>query len=93
MYRELCGIEVEEHALSVCGAFEQDAWGTWTWGGLPDYFRSLATHIDVKVVLLRTNTQSIIGQGFGTNISVTFAAVWSPGMAEAKVHHTTHEME
>ena len=26
-------------------------------GGLPDHFRSVATHIDGKVVLLRTNTQ------------------------------------
>ena len=60
---------------------------------LPDHFRHLATYIDGKVVLLRTNTPNIIGSSFGTDTAVTSAALWSPGMAEAKVYCTTHEME
>ena len=61
--------------------------------GLPDHCRHLATHIDGRVVLLRTTTPKITGSPFGTNTAVTSAAVWSRGMAEAKVYHTTHEME
>ena len=48
MYRERCGIEVEENTLSVFRAWEQDALGTRIsgGGGLPDHFQRLATHID-----------------------------------------------
>ena len=56
-------------------------------------FRHLATHIDGKVVLLRTNTPKIPGSRCGTDTAVTSTAVWSPGMAEAKVYRTTHEMK
>ena len=31
--------------------------------------------------------------GFGPDTAVTSAAVWSPGIAEAKVYRTTQEME
>ena len=93
MYREHCGIEVEENALRVCSALEQDAWGERCWGGLPDHFRNLATHIDGKVVWLCTNTPNMTVSRFGTNTALTSAAVWSPGKAEAKVYRTTHERE
>ena len=93
VYREQCGIEVEENALSVFRALEQKAWGTRIWGRLPNHFRSLACHMDGKVVLLCTNTHTLMCARFGSNIAVTCAALWSPGMAEAKVHHMTHEME
>ena len=62
-------------------------------GGLPDHFRHLTTHIDGKVVLLRTNRPKRMDSRFGPDTAVTSAAVWSPGMAEAKVHHTIEEME
>ena len=57
MYKERCGIEAKESALSVCRALEEDKWDERPWGGLPDHFRHLATHIDGKVVLLRTPHQ------------------------------------
>ena len=79
--------------MSVCRALEEVAWGTRIWGGLLDHFESLATHMDGEVLLLPTNTQSLMCPRFGTNTAVKSAAVWSPGMAEAKVQHTTHEME
>ena len=60
---------------------------------MPDQYRHLANHIDGKVVLLRTNTPKIMDSRFGPDTAVTSAAVWSPGMAEAKVYHTIQEME
>ena len=93
MYRERCGIEVEESALSVCSALEEDKWEERSWGGMLDPFRHLATHIDGKVVLLRTNTPKISGSRFGSDTLVTSPAVWNPGMAQAKVYCTTQEME
>ena len=93
MYRERCGIEVKESALSVCRALEENNWEGKPWGGRPDHFRHLAHHIDGKVVLLRTNTPKIMDSRFGPDTAVTSAAVWSPGMGEAKVYHTIQEME
>ena len=93
MYRERCGIEVKESALSVCRALEANDWEGKPWGGKPDHFRHLAHHIDGKVVLLRTNTHKIMDSRFGPDTAVTSAAVWSPGMGEAKVYHTIQEME
>ena len=43
MYRQRCGIEVKESALSVCRAPEVNKWEERPWGGLPDHFRHLAT--------------------------------------------------
>ena len=93
MYRERCGIEVKESALSVRRALEENNWDGKPWGGLPDHYRHLAIHIDGKAVLLRTNTPKIMDLKFGPDTAVTSAAVWSPGMAEAKVYHTIHDME
>ena len=93
MYREGCGIEVKESALSVCRALEVDKWDERPLRGVPDHYRHLATHIDGKVVLLRTNTPKIMDSRFGPDTDVTSAAVWSPGMAEAKVYHTIEQME
>ena len=93
MYRERCGIEVKESALGVCRALEENDWEGKPWGGRPDHFRHLAHHINGKVVLLRTNTPKIMDSRFGPDTAVTSAAVWSPGMAEAKVYHTIQEME
>ena len=56
MYGDWCGIEVKESALSVCRALEVDKWDERPLGGMPDHYSPLATHIDGKVVLLRTNT-------------------------------------
>ena len=91
MYRERCGIEVKESALSVCRAVEVDKWDKRPWVGFPNHFRHLPTHIDGKVVLLRTITRKIMDSRFRPNTAVTFAAVWSPGMADAKVYHTIEE--
>ena len=88
VYRELCGIEVKDSALSVFRPLEEDKWDEMPWGGLPDHFRPLATHIEGKVVLLRTNTPLIMGSRFSPDTAVASAAVWSPGMAEAEMHHT-----
>ena len=93
MYRERCGIEVKESALSVCRALEVDNWDERPWGGLPHHYQHVATHIDGKVVLLRTNTPNMMDSRFGPYTTVTSAAVWSPGMVEAKVYHTIEEME
>ena len=93
MYRERCGIEVKKSALSVCRALEVDKWDERPCGGMPDHFRHLATHIDGKGVLLRTNTPKIMYSRFRPDTAVTSAAVWSPGMAEATVYHTIEEME
>ena len=93
MYRERCGIEVKESALSVCRALEEKNREGKPWGGKPDHFRHLSHHIDGKVVLLRTNTHKIMDSRFGPDTAVTSAAIWSPGMGEAKVYHTIQEME
>ena len=93
MYKERCGIEVKESALSVCRALEENNWEGKPLGGRPDHFRHLAHHIDGKVVLLRTNTHKIMDSRFGPDTAVTSAAAWSPGMGEAKVYHTIQEME
>ena len=93
MYRERCGIEVKESALSVCRALEENNRDGRPWGELPDHYRHLANHIDGKVVLLRTNTPKIMDSRLGPDTAVTSATVWSPGMAEAKVYHTIEEME
>ena len=93
MYRERCGVEVKESALSVCKALEENNWDGRPWGGMPDHIRHLAHHIHGKVVLLRTNTPKIMDSRFGPDTAVTSAPVWSPGMAEAKLYHTIQEME
>ena len=93
MYRERCGREVKESALSVRTAQEENNWDRKPGGGMPDHFRHLAHHINGKVVLLHTNTPKIMDSRFGPDTALTSAAVWSPGMAEAKVYHTIHEME
>ena len=93
MYRERCGIEVEESALSVCRALEENNWEGKPWDGRPDHFRHLTHHIDGKVVLLRTNTPKTMDSRFGPDSAVTSAAIWSPGMAEAKVYHTIQVVE
>ena len=61
--------------------------------GSPDHFLHLATHIDEKVVLLRTNRPKMMDSRFGPDTATMSAAVLSPGMAEAKVYHTIEEME
>ena len=84
MYRERCGIEVKESALSVCRALEANNWEGKPLGGRPDHFRHLAHHVDGKVVLLRTNTHKIMDSRFGPDTAVTSAAVWSPGLEKPK---------
>ena len=89
MYREQCGIEVQECALSVCRALEENNWDGKPWGAC----RTIIDISPTKVVLLRTNTPKIMDSRFGPDTVVTSSAVWSPGMAEAKVYHTIQEME
>ena len=79
VYREMCGLSIQESALSVKRDLEKDTWGGRFQGGLPDHFASLAKHVDGSVVLLRTNRFSIVTPGFGIYSELTSATVWVPG--------------
>ena len=58
---------------------EKETWGGQPKGGLPDYFGSLAKHVDGSVPLLRTNTFSIATSRFGMDSHLTSATVWVLG--------------
>ena len=60
VYHEMCGLSVEESVLSVNRDLEKGTWGARPQGGLPLHFASLAEHVSGSVVLLRTNTYSIV---------------------------------
>ena len=84
LYRERCGIEMGKgHGGCYLAP-------TGVGGGLTDHCQKPATNIGGKVVLLCTDTHSIMKERFGTVTAVTF---WSPGGEEAKVYRMTAKME
>ena len=79
VYCEMCGLSVEESALTMNGDLERGTWGARPQGGLPDHFACLAKHVGGSLVLLRTNTYSIVTSAFGMDGALTSAIVWVPG--------------
>ena len=79
VYREVWGFLVEESAVIVNRNLETGTWGARPQGGLPEHFASLVKHLGGSVVLLRTNTYSIVASSFGTDSALTSATVWVPG--------------
>ena len=79
VFREMCGLSIQESALSVNRDLEKDTWHGRPQGGMPEHFASLAKHVDGSVVLLRSNWFNIVTSGFGMDSALTAATVWVPG--------------
>ena len=79
MFREMCGLSIQESALSLNRDLEKDTWNGRPQGGMPEHFASLVKHVDGSVVLLRSNRFSIVMSGFGMVIALTSATVLVPG--------------
>ena len=79
VFRDMCGLSIQESALSVNRDLEKDTWRGQPQGGMPEHFVALAKHVDGSVVLLRSNRFSIVTSGFGIDSALTSAAVWVPG--------------
>ena len=79
VYRETCGLSIQESALSVNRDLEKHTWGGRLQGGMPGNFASLAKHVDGSVVLLRSNMFSIVTSSFGMDSELTSATVWATG--------------
>ena len=79
VFREMCGVSIQESALSVNRDLEKDTWHGRPQGGMPEHFASLAKHADGSVVLLRSNRFSIVTSGFGMGSALTSATAWVPG--------------
>ena len=64
---------------------------TWAWrpkGGPPEQFANLPKHVGGNVVLLRTNTSSVVKSSFGTDIpALTF------GYPGVMLHHMSMGVE
>ena len=87
VFRDMCGLSIEESALSVNRDLEKDTWRGRPQGGKPDHFVALAKHVDGSVVLLRSNRFSIVTSGFGIDSALTSAAVWVPGREDLLHFH------
>ena len=79
VFRDMCGLSIQESALSVNRDLEKDTWHGRPQGGMPEHFAGLAKHVDDSVVLLRANRFSILTSGFGMVSVLTSATVWVPG--------------
>ena len=79
VFREMCGLSIQESALSVNRDPEKDTWHGLPQRGMPEHFASLAKHVDGSVVLLRSKRFSIVTSGFGMDSALTSATVWVPG--------------
>ena len=79
VFREMCGLSIQESALSVNRDLEKDTWHGRPQGGRPEHFAGLAKHVDGSVVLLRSNRFSIVTSGFGMDSALTSATVWVSG--------------
>ena len=93
VYREVCGFLVEESAVIVNRNLETGTWGARPQGGLPEHLASLVKHLGGSVVLLRTNTYSIVASSFGTDSALTSATVWVPGREAPPCVHGCGDME
>ena len=78
MFPEMCGLSIQESALSVNGDLAEDTWHGRPQGGMPDHFASLANDVDGSVVLLRSNRFSIVTSGFGMDSALTSATARVP---------------
>ena len=93
VYREMCGLSIEESALSLNRDLEKDTWGGRPQGELPHHFTSLEKYVDGSVVFLRTNMFSIVTPGFVMDSELTSAAVWVPGRDVPLCVHGCGDME
>ena len=78
VYREMCGLSIQESALCVNRHLEKNTWNGRLQGGMPEHFASVAKHVDGSGVW-RSNRFSIVTSGFGMDSELTSAAVWVPG--------------
>ena len=78
VFGEMCGLSIQDSALSVNRDLEKDTWHGRPQGGMPEHFASLAKHVDGSVVLLRSNRFSIVTSGFRMDSALTSATVWVP---------------
>ena len=79
VFREMCGLSIQESALSVNRDLGKDTWQGRPQGGMPEHFASLAKHLHGSMVLLRSNRFSLVTSGFGMDSALTSATVWVPG--------------
>ena len=93
VFRDMCGLSIQESALSVNRDLEKDTWRGLPQGGMPEHFAALAKHVDGNVVLLRSNRFSIVTSGFGIDSALTSAAVWVPGRENPLHVHDRGDME
>ena len=92
VFRDMCGLSIQESALFVNRDLEKDTWRGRPQGGTPDHFAALAKHVDGSVVLLRSNRFSIVTSGFGINSALASAAVWVPGREDPLHFHDCGDM-
>ena len=78
VYREMCGLSIQESALFGNRDLEKDTWNGRLQGGMPEHFASLAKHVDGSAVLLRSNRFSIVTSAFGMDSELTSATFWVP---------------
>ena len=93
VFRDMCGLSIQESALSVNRDLEKDTWHGRPQGGMPEHFAALAKHVDGSVVLLRSNRFSSVTSGFGMDSALTFATVWVPGRENPLHFHDCGDME
>ena len=93
VFRDMCGLSIQQSALSVNRDLEKDTWHGRPQGGMPEHFAALAKHVDGSVVLLRSNRFSIVTPGFGMDSALTSAAVWVPGRDNPLHFHDCGDME
>ena len=93
VFRDMCGLSIQESTLSVNRDLEKDTWGGRPQGGMPDHFAALAKHVDRSVVLLRSDRYSIVTSGFGIDSALTSATVWVPGREHPLHYRDCGDME
>ena len=93
VFREMCGLSIQDFALSVNRDLEKDTWHGRPQGGIPEHFVALAKHVDGSVVLLRSSRFSIVTSGFGMDSALTSATVWVPGRDNPMHFHDFGDME
>ena len=93
VFREMCGLSIQESPLSVNRDLEKDTWHGRPQGGMPEHFASLAKHVDGSVVVLRSNSFNIVTSGFRMDSTLTSATVWVPGRDNPLPFHDCEDMD
>ena len=93
VFRDMCGLSIQESTLSVNRDLEKDTWRGRPQGGMADHFAALAKHVDGSVVLLRSDRYSIVTSGFGNDSALTSATVWVPGWEHPLHYRDCGDME